>query len=507
MNIPLISLNRLSLSVFVPLSLLVTVLTTGCSPAQEASTVNDASSQMTLDTLENKADEPKRPNIVLILTDDQGYGDTSGFGQTQYETPNIDSIAENGVMLSHFYVSQPICSTSRASILTGAYANRLGISYALFPTALTDGPAVGLNPDEETLPELLKEQGYATGLFGKWHLGDVSPFLPTEHGFDTYYGIPYSNDMWSGNVNKNYDFGPLPVFDQDQIVETLTDDQSNLTKNITERSVAFIEKNAASPFFLMLAHPQPHVPLFVSKEFEGKSGAGLYGDVIMEIDWSTGQLIDALKRKGVYENTLVIYMSDNGPWLTYGNHAGSSGELRNGKQSTFEGGVRTPAHIQWPAGLAKQDIVSTPMMTIDLLPTLAKLTGARLPEKEIDGKDIWPIISGKQSEPAHEAYFFYFHHNDLSAVRYKQWKLYYPHRYNLVEQIGNNGNKGKSGFVMLDAIKLYDLDNDPSETVDLSAERPDIVAEIEALADIKRAELGDDLRGIKGRENRPMGSL
>lgn len=449
----------------------------------------------------------ERPNIVLILTDDQGYGDTSSFGQNQYTTHSIDSIAQNGAMLTQFYVSQAICTTSRASILTGAYANRLGLSYALFPTELTGKPAVGLNPEEETLPELLQEQGYATALFGKWHLGDRSPFLPTDQGFDEYYGIPYSNDMWSANINGNYDFAPLPIFSQDQVVATLKDDQSNLTKTLTEKSVAFIERHAHEAFFLMLAHPQPHVPLFVSKEFEGKSGAGLYGDVIMEIDWSAGQILKSLKEQGIYENTLVIFMSDNGPWLTYGNHAGSSGELRNGKQSSFEGGVRSPVHIQWPAGLKKQGEIRVPMMTIDLLPTLTQLAGANLPSKKIDGKDVWPIISGKQSEPAHEAYFFYFHHNDLTAVRYKQWKLYYPHRYNLVEKVGMDGTKGRSGFTMLDGIRLYNLDNDPSETRDLSGQFPDVIATIDALADKKRAELGDDLSGVKGTENRPIGSL
>jgi arylsulfatase len=439
------------------------------------------------------------PNIILILTDDQGYADTSSFGQTSYTTDNIDSIAQNGAMLSNFYVSQPICSTSRASILTGAYANRLGVSYAFFPSELTNKAPVGLNPNEETLAELLKEQGYATALFGKWHLGDTSPFLPTDQGFDEYYGIPYSNDMWSANVNGNYNFSPLPVFSQNKVVETLENDQSDLTKTLTQKSVAFIQKNAAKPFFLMLAHPQPHVPLFVSKEFEGKSGAGLYGDVMMEIDWSVGQVLSALKEGGIYNNSIVIFMSDNGPWLTYGNHAGSAGHLRNGKQSSFEGGVRSPVHIQWPAGLAKQGVVDTPMMTIDLLPTIAKLTGANLPKKEIDGKDIWPIISGQQTEPAHEAYFFYFHQNDLTAVRYKQWKLY--------EEVGMDGVKGKSGFTMLEQLKLYNLAEDPSETTDLSSDYPEIVATINALADRKRAELGDDLTGVKGTENRPLGSL
>jgi arylsulfatase len=448
-----------------------------------------------------------QPNIVLILTDDQAYADTSAFGQEAYTTPNIDSIANNGVMLTNFYVSQPVCSTSRASILTGAYANRLGISYAFFPTELTEGPAVGLNPAEETLPELLKQSGYTTGLFGKWHLGDTEPFLPTNHGFDVYYGIPYSNDMWSANATKQYDFGPLPVISQTEVVKTLTDDQSDLTQEITYKSIDFINANKDKPFFLMLAHPQPHVPLFVSKEFEGKSGAGLYGDVMLEIDWSTGAIQEALKANGIFDNTILIFMSDNGPWLVFGDHAGSTGGLRNGKLSVFEGGVRTPTSIQWPAKLKAQAPIDTPMMSIDLLPTLVKLADASLPQKEIDGKNVWPIISGKQTQAAHEAYFFYFHKNDLSAVRYQDYKLYYPHTHSSVVEKGAGGVKGQEDFVKLDAMRLYNLKDDPTETKDISNEHPEIIAIIEKLADEKRAELGDDLRGIKGNERRALGSL
>ena len=449
----------------------------------------------------------KKPNIVLILTDDQGYADTSAFGQTAYQTPNIDSIANNGVMLSEFYVSQPVCSSSRASLLTGAYANRLGISYAFFPTDLTDGPAVGLNPDEETLPELLKESGYTSALFGKWHLGDTSPFMPLDHGFDVFYGIPYSNDMWSANPTKKYDFADLPVYSQNEVVQLLKDDQSNLTQDLTAKSIEFIENNKNNPFFLMLAHPQPHVPLFVSKAFEGKSGAGLDGDVMLEIDWSTGALIDALKHHGIYENTIVIFMSDNGPWLTYGNHAGSAGVLRNGKLSVFEGGVRSPTHIQWPANLKPQAPIDVPMMSIDWLPTLVELAGAPLPQKDIDGKNIWPIISGEQREPVHEAYFFYFHHNDLSAVRYQDWKLYFPHRHLRTVEIGSDSKKGIEEFTMLDSLRLYNLKNDPSETKDLSQEHPEIVSKIKALADKKREELGDNLQNIEGSGRRPLGAL
>ncbi|WP_395338195.1 sulfatase [Ningiella sp. W23] len=478
-----------------------------CSPLKQSEQLEEASVASAISEQVNDKSDTAPANIVLILTDDQGYADTSLFGQDAYATPNIDSIAEQGAMLTQFYVAQPVCSTSRAALLTGSYPNRIGLAGALFPTPLTDGPAIGLNPDEETLAELLQEQGYATALFGKWHLGDVEEFLPNNHGFDEYYGIPYSNDMWSANANPSYPFDALPVISQNKVVKTLTDDQSNLTVELTEKSVEFIEKNAEQPFFMMLAHPQPHVPLFVSERFRGKSGAGLYGDVIMEIDWSTGEILNALEAQGLNDNTIVIFLADNGPWLTYSNHAGSAGDLRDGKFSVYEGGVRTPMHIKWPARLAANTKIDVPMMSIDLLPTLTKLAGARLPKKEIDGKDIWPIISAVQSTPAHEAYYFYTRENDLSAVRYGDWKLVYPHVRNVVLEAGSDGNRGKDEFPMFDEMQLFNIAKDPGETNNVIDKHPDIVITIEALADKMRAELGDNLRDVKGSENRPIGRL
>jgi arylsulfatase len=489
-------------------SLLLLVLMFGinaCSDNKDSSVSMESDPSNSNDSVGATSD--RLPNIVLILTDDQGYADASSFGQTAYTTPNIDSIAENGLLLSQFYVAQAICSASRAAILTGAYPNRIGVNSAFFPTELTNKPAVGLNTEEETLPELLKLKGYTTGLFGKWHLGDTAPFLPTQHGFDEFYGIPYSNDMWSANVNPSYAFSDLPVYSQDKVVKTLNDDQSNLTKELTEKSVNFIEKNSDTPFFLMLAHPQPHVPLFVSDEFAGKSGAGLYGDVMMEIDWSTGELLNTLRQQALLENTLFIYMSDNGPWLSYGKHSGSAGLLRNGKLSNFEGGVRTPALVQWPSKLDANKVIDTPMISIDLLPTIMKLVDGKLPSKKIDGVDIWPILTEQSKAPSHEAFFFYFHQNELNAVRYKDWKLYYPHRYNVVTTPGSDGQRGEEQWPRLEEIELYDLKSDPSETNNIASENGDIIKIINALADQKRAELGDSATGVIGSENRPLGSL
>jgi arylsulfatase len=313
--------------------------------------------------------------------------------------------------------------------------------------------------------------------------------------------------MWSANVNPSYAFSDLPVYSQDKVVKTLNDDQSNLTKELTEKSVNFIEKNSDTPFFLMLAHPQPHVPLFVSDEFAGKSGAGLYGDVMMEIDWSTGELLNTLRQQALLENTLFIYMSDNGPWLSYGKHSGSAGLLRNGKLSNFEGGVRTPALVQWPSKLDANKVIDTPMISIDLLPTIMKLVDGKLPSKKIDGVDIWPILTEQSKAPSHEAFFFYFHQNELNAVRYKDWKLYYPHRYNVVTTPGSDGQRGEEQWPKLEEIELYDLKSDPSETNNIASENGDIIKIINALADQKRAELGDSATGVIGSENRPLGSL
>ncbi|HSK12601.1 MAG TPA: sulfatase-like hydrolase/transferase, partial [Phnomibacter sp.] len=284
---------------------------------------------------------PDRPNIILVYLDDMGYGDLGLTGATGFETPHINKLATEGAFLTHFYSPQAVCSASRLGLLTGCYPNRLGFSGALDHTA-----TIGINGAETTIAEMLKPLGYATAAFGKWHLGHTPEFLPLRHGFDEYFGIPYSNDMWPQHpISKNY-YPPLPLIDGEKVVAT-DPDQSQFTTRFTERTLQFIEKHRSQPFFIYLAHPMPHVPLFVSDKFKGRSKQGLYGDVMMELDWSIGAIVKKVDEAGLGENTLIIFTSDNGPWLTYGDHAGSSGGLREGKGTTYEGGQRVPCIFRW----------------------------------------------------------------------------------------------------------------------------------------------------------------
>lgn len=449
--------------------------------------------------------EGKLPNVIIIFTDDQGYEDVGVFGSPDIKTPHLDKMADEGLKLTSFYAAQAVCSASRAGLLTGSYPNRVGINGALMPHS-----KIGLNPSETTIAGMLKPQGYKTALFGKWHLGDHPDFMPTKQGFDEYYGIPYSNDMWPlhPQQGQDFNFGPLPLYENENIIDTLTD-QSFLTASLTEKSVAFIEKNKDQPFFLYLAHPQPHVPLFVSDKFKGKSRQGLYGDVIMEIDWSVGQIMEALKRTGLDENTLVIFTSDNGPWLSYGDHSGSAYPLREGKGTALEGGQRVPCIIRFPDRLDAGRILDVPMMTIDILPTIAALTGAELPEKTIDGKNIWPILTGESEESPHEAYFFYYKVNELHGVRYGDWKMYFPHTYRSLNGRGGGRNNIPVEYEILsmDEIELYNLSSDISETKNVAAENPEVVDEIKKLAEEMRLELGDKLMGMEGKGNRQPGKV
>jgi arylsulfatase A-like enzyme len=434
---------------------------------------------------------------VVIFADDLGYGDLGCYGG-KIATPNLDRMAREGRRFTDFYVAQPVCSASRAALLTGCYPNRIGILGALGPAA-----SHGISDKEMTIADVLKTRGYATAIYGKWHLGHHAPFLPTRHGFDDYFGLPYSNDMWPGHPTAK--FPDLPLFEKEKIIQR-NPDQTKLTTWYTERAVNFIEKNKDRPFFLYVPHAMPHVPLHVSARFKGKSGRGLYGDVVMEIDWSAGQILSALKERGVDKQTLVVFTSDNGPWLSYGDHAGSAGKLREGKMTTFEGGVREPCIMRWPGKVPAGTVSQEPLMTIDLLPTFARLAGAKLPPNKIDGKDIWPVIAGeREAKSPHQALFFYWN-NELQALRSGRWKLHFPHTYRGPAKQGSGGKPGKIVEHKID-LALYDLEKDICETANGAKQHAEVVKRLQDLADRMRGDLGDSLTKQKGKGNRPAGRL
>lgn len=445
------------------------------------------------------------PNFIIIYADDLGYADIGSFdaarGATRPRTPNLDRMAAEGIRLTHFYVAQAVCSASRMALLTGIYPNRVGITGALNHTARH-----GINPDEMTIAEVLKQRDYATAIYGKWHLGHEKPFLPVRHGFDEYFGLPYSNDMWPRHPQQKGFYPDLPLIEGDQVVE-LDPDQSQLTTRYTERAVRFIERNRDKPFFLYVAHTMPHVPLFASGKFRGTTARGLYGDVMAEIDWSTGRILDAVKRATLDNDTLVIFTSDNGPWLSYGNHAGSAGPLREGKATAFEGGVRVPFVARWPGRIPKGAVGHLPAMTIDLLPTLAGLAGAPLPTaRTIDGRDMWPVLANQRTaEAPHDALFFFWG-RELHAVRSGIWKLHLPHPYQSLDVAGNEGSPGKYSRKEI-GLSLFDLENDAGETTDVAARNPAVVQRLLEYAERAREDLGDSLTRRTGKNIRTAGSM
>lgn len=452
----------------------------------------------------SRAEDPP-PNIVIIFTDDQGYADVGSFGAKGFSTPHLDKMAREGRRFTDWHASQPVCSASRISLLTGCYPNRIGIHGALGP-----GSKIGIGDGEVTLAEALKPLGYATAIYGKWHLGDRPEFLPTRHGFDEYFGVPYSNDMWPFHPEaKPGTYPPLPLYDGGKPVKTgLTgEDQEQLTTRYAERAVDFIGRNKERPFFLYVAPNMPHVPLFVSDKFKGKSGQGLYGDVIMELDWAVGEILAAIHRQGLDERTLVIFTSDNGPWLSYGNHAGSAGPLREGKGTTFDGGHRVPMIARWPGKIPAGSVCDEPAMAIDLFPTIVGLTGAKLPGHKIDGLDIWPLFDGtKGATNPHEAYYFYYGHNELQAVRAGDWKLFFPHKARSMtgQESGKDGTPGRYRQLPV-GLELYNLRDDIGEANNLAESRPEIVARLQALAEIAREDMGDSLTRRPGKGRRPPG--
>lgn len=454
------------------------------------------------------------PNIVIIFMDDLGYGDISNFGAINYKTPNIDKMVNEGMLFTNFYSAQAVCSASRAGLLTGTYPNRIGISGALMPYSKH-----GLHDDEITIAEMLKEKGYATGIFGKWHLGHQKKFLPNNHGFDTYLGIPYSNDMWPVDFDGNQisdtsnwkkkTYPQLPLiqdFEKVKEIKTL-EDQSILTTLYTEKSVEFINENKDRPFFLYLPHSMPHVPIAVSDKFLGKSKQGLYGDLMMEIDWSIGEIIKSIESNNLSENTLIIFTSDNGPWLNFGNHAGSTGGLREGKGTSFEGGQRVPTVMMWSGVIPEGKIANQLSSTIDILPTIAHVTGGKLPEHKIDGVNIFDILKGTEKEPR-DHFYYYYGNNNLEAVRKDNWKLLLPHSSRSYKGVlpKNDGHGGPYNRIET-GLELYNLRRDPGEEYDVIKLYPEIAEEIMKLVEIARQDMGDNLTGRKGSNVRENGKL
>ncbi|MEL7500294.1 MAG: sulfatase [Planctomycetota bacterium] len=457
--------------------------------------------------------KPDLPNIVIIFMDDLGYADIGPFGATDYPTPNLDAMAKNGRKFTDFVTSTAVCSASRAALLTGCYHRRLSISGAFGPKA-----GVGLNPDEMTIAELCKQKGYATACFGKWHLGLEKKFLPLQHGFDTYYGLPYSNDMWPyhprfanlapDDPKRKNNYPPLPLIEDNEIVDPEVDgeDQKQLTTDYTTRAVKFIEENKDQPFFLYVPHSMVHVPLYVSDKFAGKSGAGLFGDVMMEVDWSVGEIIGALEKNGIAENTLVVFTSDNGPWLSYGDHAGSAKPFREGKGTMWEGGYRVPTLMQWPGKIKSGSTCDELASTIDILPTIATWIDGELPTHKIDGLDISSLMfeEGKTSPHSHFACFY--GGGQLQAIRDRQFKLVFPHRYRSMDGKPGGTDGKPNPYKQLQAkFALYDLKADVGETTNVAAEHPEVVARLQNYAAEMRLDLGDRLTKTQGSGVRPIG--
>jgi len=434
------------------------------------------------------------PNIIVIFCDDLGYGDLGCYGSAKNRTPHVDQLANDGMMFTDFYSSSPVCTPSRSSLMTGCYPRRVGMHedftghWVLIPRSRR-----GLNPEEITVAEALKSKGYVTACVGKWHLGDQPQHLPTEHGFDFYFGIPYSNDMQSSGRGDP----PLPLVKQATVIEAPAD-QATLTKRYTQQVISFIEDNQKNPFFVYLPHTFPHLPLFASTDFLGKSANGRYGDSVEEIDWSTGQILDCLDRLKLAKNTLVIFTSDNG---SNGRNGGSNRPLSGAKGSTMEGGMRVPMIVRWPGRIPADSTCRELGTMMDLLPTFCALTGASLPAQKLDGFDISGMLFGKEDAYSQYEALYYYRRRQLQAIRYGDWKYHLP----LQETHPNwtsakQAGPGRSG-------KLINLTSDLQERIDVSAANPEVIKRMEKLLRSAVVTLGnDDIRGGEQRDARTLDS-
>ena len=429
------------------------------------------------------------PNIVLVLIDDMGYGDIAPFGSTLNKTPNLDRMAAEGMKLTSFYAA-PVCSPSRAQVMTGCLAQRVSFPDVLYPTSRT-----GLSSAEHTVAELLKTRGYATMAIGKWHLGDQPEFLPDRHGFDHYFGFPYSNDMQRPAVPGGQPV--MPLMEDEKVTRLVTNPgQDLITEEYTDRAVRFITENRDHPFFLYLAHTAVHIPIHPGKAFQGKSANGRYGDWVQEVDASTGRVLDTLRDLKLDRNTLVVFTSDNGPWLFMGKDGGSAGPLRGGKATTWEGGVREPTMAWWPGHIKAGTISDAIASNIDLLPTFVSLGGGQVPATpKIDGLDLSPLLLGATTQSPHQA-LCYYNHYQLQAVRSGPWKLAYrpqPDPFTNITPPDANSS----------APRLYNLDTDIGERHDLAAENPAVVQRLLGYLNQMAGDLGQD--GRPGPGVRPPG--
>jgi len=430
-------------------------------------------------TTAQNAKQTGPPNIIIILADDLGYGDLSCYGHPTIRTPNLDKMAAEGMRFTQFYVAANVCSPSRAALLTGRLPVRSGMTgekrVVLFPNS-----AGGLPQEETTIAEALKTKGYATGIIGKWHLGHLPQYAPDKHGFDYFFGLPYSNDMLH---TRNKTYPPLPVIRNTEVIEE-DPDQTQLTKRYTEEAVAFIRNHKQRPFFLYYANNFPHEPLFASGDFKGKSKRGLYGDVVAELDWSVGQLLKTLKEQKLDKNTLVFFTSDNGPTIlqVHRESGGSAGLLYQGKKTTYEGGMRVPAIAWWPGTIPANNISESIISAMDLFPTVLHLANAKLPEdKVLDGRDIYPVLTGKKE--AENKIIYYYNRSDLFAIRKGSWKAHFV--------IKSSESKDEAG-IKQDPLLLYNLDIDPSERFNVAKENAAIVEDlqkeyVQQIASVKKA--------------------
>ncbi|QDU74500.1 Arylsulfatase precursor [Bremerella volcania] len=432
-----------------------------------------------------EASPAKKPNFVVIFCDDLGYGDLGCFGNPTIRTKHLDQMASEGMKFTQFYVAASVCTPSRAGLMTGRLPCRSGMCSnkrrVLFPNSKG-----GLPAEEVTIAEALKEGGYATACIGKWHLGHHKQYLPTNNGFDYYFGIPYSNDMdriASAPKGRESFWHPkseyfnVPLMRNEEIIERPAD-QTTITRRYTEETVQFIEQNQDKPFFVYLAHSMPHVPLFRSPEFEGVSRRGYYGDVIEEIDWSVGQVLQKLRDTGLDENTLVVFCSDNGPWLIYGDHGGSAGPLRDGKGSTFDGGMREPTIFWWPKTIPAAEVAADVGSTMDLMATFTSLAGLPLPsDRKLDSYDLTPVL--KQTGKSNREALFYYRGYDLMAVRVGPWKMH------LKTQTGYGQPKAEVHNPPL----LYQLEEDPGESRDLAKDNPEVIQKIQKLIEQHQKEM------------------